>query len=194
MIGVALVSGLPVRRNLGRWVPPLAAVAALIVIFLGGKLSGWPATWEQLPGTFHAAAFESGVDRQNTLAVQWFGANVGPDRRVVCDASICALAAAYAEAIPIPNEGQLYYSRHLTPGMIETLHRRDLDYLFVDRRLSQEAPITGNFFHTTPADSGSQSGPVPAVGLTKFRHVPGIQLIYDNGPIQIYDLRKLAHG
>ena len=192
-IGVALVSSLGVRKSLRRWGPPVA-VGSLLLIFLGSKLGGWPAPWEQLPGTFHAAAFESGIDRHNTAAVKWFRTNVGPDHRVVCDASICALADAYGEADPVPNEGELYYSRRLTPGLIATMHRRDLDYLFVDQRLSREAPITGHFFQTRPAEAGSQEGPVPAAGLTKFMFVPGIQLIYDNGPIQIYDLRNLAHG
>lgn len=192
-IGVALVSGWPARESLRRFGRP-AAVLALLVIFLGAKMSGWPAPWEQLPGSFHAAAFESGVDRQNTEAVKWFGRHVGPESRVVCDASVCALAAAYAEADPIPNEAELYYSPTMTPALLETIHERGLEYLIVDRRLSQEQPITGHFFHATPGEAGTRDRPVPLAGLTKFEDVPGIELIYDNGPIQIYDLRGVPHG
>jgi hypothetical protein len=187
-IGFALVYGLPVRTSLRRYGRP-AAVAALLVIFLGAKMSGWPAPWEQLPGSFHAAAFESGIDKANEEAVKWFGSAVGPDRRVVCDASTCALATAYAEAVPIANEGELYYSPTMTPELLRTIHGRGLEYIIVDDRLSDEKPISGHFFHSTSAEAGTADEPVPKAGLTKFKDVPGIALIYDNGPIQIYDLR-----
>jgi hypothetical protein len=187
-IGFALVFGLPVRESLRRYGRPLA-VLALLVIFLGAKMSGWPAPWEQLPGDFHATAFESGIDRQNTEAVKWFGRNVGPGKRIVCDASTCALAAAYAEAVPIANEGELYYSPTMSPELLETIHGRGLEYLIVDDRLSEEKPVSGHFFHTNADEAGSEDDAVPKAGVEKFKKVPGIMLIYDNGPIQIYDLR-----
>lgn len=193
VIAFAMVPGWPVRESLQRFVRP-AAIALMLVIFLGAKFSGWPAPWEQLPGTFHVAGFESGVDRQNMEAVEWFRTHTGRDRRVVCEASICALVAAYAEATPIPEEGSLYYSPRISPELVDTIHRRKLEYLFVDLRMSREAPITGHFFQAKTAEAGSQHGPVPLVGLTKFNGFPGIQLIYDNGPIQIYDLRELPYG
>jgi hypothetical protein len=187
-VGYALVSGLPMRESLRRHGRP-AAVGALLVIFLGAKMSGWPAPWEQLPGSFHVTAFESGIDRANTEAVKWFGANIGPGHKVVCDASTCALAAAYAEADPIPNEGELYYSPTMTSELLKTIHERGLEYLIVDDRLSQEKPISGHFFHSNTDEAGIEDEAVPAAGLAKFRDVPGIMQIYDNGSIQIYDLR-----
>ena len=186
--GFALVSGLPVRESLRRYGRP-AAVGALLLIFLGAKMSGWPAPWEQLPGDFHVAAFESGIDRANTEAVKWFGANIGPGHKVVCDASTCALAVAYAEADPVPNEGELYYSPTMTSELLKTIHERGLEYLIVDDRLTQEKPISGHFFHSNSDEAGSEDEAVPKAGLAKFKGVPGIMLIYDNGPIQIYDLR-----
>ena len=187
-VGCALAIGLPVRQSLRRYGRP-AAVGALLLIFLGAKMSGWPAPWEQLPGSFHLAAFESGIDRANTEAVKWFGANIGPGHKVVCDASTCALAVAYAEADPVPNEGELYYSPTMTSELLKTIHQRGLEYLILDERLSEERPISGHFFHSNLDEAGSEDGPVPEAGLMKFAEVPGIQLIYDNGPIQIYDLR-----
>jgi hypothetical protein len=183
----------PVRENLRRLIRP-AAIALILLIFLGSKFSGWPAPWEQLPGKFRVAGFESGVDRQNMEAVDWFRRHARRDRRVVCEASICALVAAYAEATPIPEEGALYYAPRITPEIVNTIHRRRLEYLFVDLRMSRESPITGHFFHVKTSEAGSQEGPVPLAGLTKFNGFPGIQLIYDDGPIQIYDLRELPYG
>ncbi len=77
--------------------------------------------------------------------------------------------------------------------IVNILHRRAIEFLFVDLRMSREAPITGHFFQTTSSQAGVHDHSVPLVRLTKFRGVPGIDLIYDSGPIQIYDVRRLPY-
>jgi hypothetical protein len=191
-VALVLVPTWPVRESLQRFVRP-AAVAAILAIFLGAMMSGWPAPWELLPGRFHVAGFESGIDRQNTTAARWFSTHVGPNRRVVCEISMCTLLGAYARAYPLPEEAELYYAPRMSRSIIETMHRRGIEYLFVDERMSQEAPVTGHFFQVTSSQAGVRARPVPLSALTKFRGVPGIQLIYNSGPIQIYDVRRVAY-
>lgn len=188
-----LVPSWPMGERMRRGIR-MASVAASIVIFLGATTSGWPAPWELLPGTFHVAGFESGIDRQNREAVQWFRSNVGANRRVACETAICSLAGAYAGAYPIPDEPSLYYTTVMDSSVVSLIHRRRIEYVFVDDRMSSEAPITGHLFRTASSQSGAQDPPVPLAGLTKFRGVAGIQLIYDSGPIQIYDVRELPYG
>jgi hypothetical protein len=171
-----------------------AALLAMLAIFLGAMESGWPAPWEQLPGTFHAAAFESGIDRQNTSAAQWFRANVGAGQRVACDFSSCSLLGAYAEAHPIADVANIYYAPRVDDRVKATIQKRRIAYVFVDRRLSSAPPITGHFFHVTHAHAGEKDLPVPRGALTKFQTTPGVQLIYNSGTIQIYDVRALRHG
>ncbi len=192
-IAFVLVPTWRVRERLGRFVRP-AAVVVILAIFLGAMTSGWPAPWELLPGKFHVAGFESGIDRQNTTAVRWFRAHIGPNRRVVCDISMCDLLGAYARADPLPEEAKLYYAPHLSQTVVDTIHHRAIEYVFVDLRMSQAPPITGHFFQVTSSQAAVRAPPVPLSGLTKFRGVPGIQLIYNSGPVQIYDVRELPYG
>lgn len=173
-----------------RYARPVA-LAALLGIFLGGMMSGWPAPWEQIPGTFHVAGFESGIDRQNMTAVRWFGHNIGTDKRVACDVTSCALLGAYAEAHPISNEPEVFYAPKVDRSVVDIMRNRQIAYLFVDLRMSQETPITGHFFQTSSEHAGEQATPVPRAALTKFDHVPGINLIYDSGVIQIYQVERL---
>jgi hypothetical protein len=192
-VALVLVPTWQIGERLRRFVRP-AAVAVSVVIFLGATMSGWPAPWELLPGSFRVAGFESGIDRQNREAVQWFRANLGRNRRVACETSICSLAGAYAGAYPIPDEPSLYYATEMTPSVVSLIHRRRIEYLFVDMRMSREAPVSGHLFRTASSRAGLQDPAVPLSGLTKFRGVAGIQLIYDSGPIQIYDVRELPYG
>lgn len=176
-----------------RLMRPLA-VTAMFGLFLSGMMGGWPAPWELLPGTFHAAAYESGVDRQNIVAAQWFGSHAPPNSRIACDLSSCSLLGAYSEAHPIYDAGSIYYAPHVDRQVLETIHRRDIQYLFVDLRMSQEVPVNGSFFHLSDTQAADQARAIPMTALTKFRGARGMQLIYNSGVIQIYDLQALDHA
>ena len=164
----------------------------MLLIFLGGITSGWPPQWEVLPGRFRIDAFESGVDRQGTVAAKWFAHYVGPGRVVACDFTSCTLLGAYADATPIDDASNVFYSRKLTPGLIRLMRDKGIQYVLVDDRLSTQTPITGTYFRNdTLADAHLH--PVPVEALHKFAHLSRSHLIYDSGLIQIYDVRGLTH-
>ncbi len=190
---VVLLAGFARRPQWGRFVRPVAVVV-LFVMFLGGATAGWPAPWERLPGHFHVAAFESGIDRQNVLAARWFGRNVGHGRRIACDVSDCTLLGAYAGATPVQDAPDIYYAPTMTAAVRAYIHKRAISYVMVDDRMSTEKPITGHYFLVGESDADIRSGRIPLTSLNKFRYAPGVKLIYDSGPIQIYDLRSLPYG
>ena len=192
-VAFVLVPTWTLRDRLARLARP-AAIAAILVLFLGATESGWPAPWEQLPGSFHVAGFESGIDRQSVMAARWFAGNAGPNRRVLCDISICTLLGAYARADPLAEESHIYYAPRMTPAIANTLHRRGVEYVVVDLRMSRESPIADHFFQTTSSQAGAREPPVSFAALTKFQHYPGIHLVYDSGPIQIYDVSEVRHA
>jgi hypothetical protein len=189
-VAVVLMGGFARRPEWGRFVRPVA-VAAMLLIFLGGMMSGNPAPWEQLPGHYHVAGNQSGIDRQNVLAARWFRANVGSDQRIACDFSECGLLGAYAEAHPVEDAPSIYYAPTMSAGVRAYIQKRAISYVMVDTRMSTQKPVTGHFFLVGESDADLRSGPIPLSALTKFRYAPGVKLIYDSGPIQIYDLRDL---
>jgi hypothetical protein len=166
----------------------------MVVIFLGGVMSGWPAPWELLPGTFHAAAFESGIDRDNMTAVAWIRDHLPSNQRIGCDVSSYELLGAYTDEHPVDDVQNLFYAPSVTPQVLSIVHRRDIQYLLVDLRLSTQKPITGSFFHETEAQSAENAPPAALSALTKFKGYPGVSLIYAAGPIEIYDLVDLDHA
>lgn len=188
---IAIVHGRRLMPRFAAWVRPLA-IAVMIIVFLGASIGGWPPQWEVVPGQFRIAGFESGIDRQNTAAVDWFYSHVGPGRHVACDFSTCALLGAYADADPIGDASQIFYAPRVTLSVIRMIESKDIQYVFVDRRMSEQTPVTGSYF-ARDSEAGEHYKPVPVAALEKFAITPGVRQIYDSGPIAIYDVRGLLH-
>jgi hypothetical protein len=71
----------------------------------------------------------------------------------------------------------------LTDGHIEAMGLNRLEFVLIDRR----GPDTAS----SPAGSGPA---LRAAAIAKFDRVPGIDRIYDNGSVSVYDVRGLWNG
>ena len=86
---------------------------------------------------------------------------------------------------------QLYFSatwgRQQT-AIVKGLH---IDYLYVDRRLSDSLPYLGYYF-----SQGETAKPtrITVADVAKFPHVPGLKAVYHHGPVTIYDTAGLGVG
>jgi hypothetical protein len=60
-------------------------------------------------------------------------------------------------------------------------------YVLVDLRLARSLPASGQYFPIDP-HAGSYTHPLSLRGLTKFDQAPGVDRIYDDGNIVIYNL------
>jgi hypothetical protein len=177
-------------RLTGRWslLTQAATLVLMLLLFIGGINTGWPPQWELLPGTFHVDGSESGVDRQDMVAADWFRAHVGARKVVACDFTLCSLLTAYAGAVVQGHFTSVYYAPDIDASVIATLRKAGTQYLFVDRRL-----IRGFEPGVQPFSPAPPNGRPPSLrALTKFASAPRVSLIYDSGPIQIYDVRRLV--
>jgi hypothetical protein len=84
--------------------------------------------------------------------------------------------------------GHVFRSETLSLDDFWALARSDVDYLLVDMRLTQDLPVLGFYFEPWEPRSGK---PISSAALRKFENVEGVGRIYDNGFIQIYDLRGM---
>ena len=92
------------------------------------------------------------------------------------------------------------YGRHETVGASlyedqdwglrdqQLLQSQQVDYLWVDLRMSEQVPASGGYYPGDP-DADKHAKPLPRKGLTKFTDLPGVSRVYDSGDIQIYDMR-----
>ena len=74
------------------------------------------------------------------------------------------------------------------------LARHGVEYVLIDRRLADSVPQSR--FYVEPGEFARPNAddPLPKAALSKFDGHLGSDRIYDNGSIQIYDVRALSHA
>ncbi len=183
-----------IRASMRRRAPLVVAVAttaALLFIF-NGLVNGWPPYWERLPGPYQVAGSERSVGPEQVASAGWALAHLGPGNRFATDEGDFPVLGSYGDQNPVLDDGFLYTSLAFTQSDAQQVQALSVQYALVDRRLSEDLPVSGGYF---PADSnaGRYTHPLALAGLTKFNHVPGVARLYDSGNIVIYDLEGSAY-
>jgi hypothetical protein len=169
------------------------------VVLVGGVIIGWPASG-RLPGPYLVAADARSIDDYSLVAAEWTRSSLGAGRRFMADRSNRALLSAYGDQNAlVPSTTSvalwpLYFATQL--GHTEVIELRDarVQYVLIDRRLSQSVPEVR--FYVEPGERArpNANDPIPEAALGKFDGQLGSDRIYDNGSIQIYDVRALSHA
>ena len=182
---VAMV--LLVRRTRSRWVEVAGVVATVLLLTAGGLVTGWPPWWERLPSTFRPASFERGIDPENIAAAVWAGSHLPAGQGVGGDFVATSLMGTYGRLIAVRNVAPLFYAREFRRIDASTVQSESIQYLAVDRRMTASLPAVGGYFADNPPALMRKR--MPRRALDKFDRIPGIDRIYDNGSIVVYDLR-----
>ena len=162
-------------------------VATVATMMAGSVTAGLPPWWERVPNGFFIAGYESGIDKPVEAAGQWAARETAPDSRTICDLSVCSVVASYARAtVSTAASDPFYASPQELPGVLGDL---SLDYLYVDRRMTEQLPVLGIYFYRDVRE-GEHFVPFDPELLTKFDTTPGVDRVYDNGPIQAYNTRR----
>ena len=184
-LAVAQLTGTVLRWR-ARTVATAMFVAVLLLMF-DGLANGWPPYWERLPGAHQVAGSERSVGPEEMAAARWALSALGPGNRFATDIGSYPVLGSYGDQDPVRNVAYLYTSRQFGPAESARARVQQIRYLWVDRRLSQSLPASGQYFPVDPR-AGKYTRPLPAAGLAKFAAIPGIARIYDSGNIAIYDL------
>ena len=181
-------------RNLAdsswRWQKRAVAVAALAatpVLIFDGLANGWPPYWERLPGPYLVAGSERSVGPEEIAAARWALAALGPGNRFAADAGNSPVLGSYGYQNPVLADGFLYTSSAYTTSDVAQVQALAIHYVLVDLRLAASLPASNQYFPIDP-HAGSYTQPLPLSDLTKFNQARGIDRIYDDGNIVIYNL------
>ena len=169
------------------------------VVLVGGVIIGWPRSG-RLPGPYLVAADARSIDDTSLSASKWTRAALGPDRRFVSDRSNRALLSAYGDQETlVPGTASvalwpLYFATQLGHAEVVMLRDARVEYVLIDRRLADSVPQSR--FYVEPGEFARPNAddPIPKAALSKFDGHLGSDRIYDNGSIQIYDVRALSHA
>ena len=199
-VGIGLVVALALRAERRRLTAPRwrsAAVAGATVLFLGGLIVGW-APYNRLPGPYAPAATALAIEPQGIADARWAKTHLGPDKRVATDRINTQLMVAYGEQdVQRGSDRRLPLSSVFLGPTFGTRARQALqlqaiDFLVVDRRLSDALPLDGRYFEPTEDKALYGRRPIPLSRLTKFDAVPQLDRVFSSGAIVIYDARRLT--
>lgn len=196
-VGIAAVLGWWLIHTRWRMRSLMAFTAAALVLFLGNIVLGSGPTAGQLPGPYQISADARSVDAANTAAANWLVTGVPADSVVYGDRTSGLLAAAIGGRSTVLHvstnidASRLLLDPDFTAKDIALIKQAHLAYLIVDTRLSTGLPHQAYYIESGEFGGNDRTGPVPAAALTKFATVPGVQRVYDNGALVIYDVRGL---
>jgi hypothetical protein len=201
-VGLAFVTGLLItgmpspsgrRRRAGR---PLAIAAIATIAFLGGFIVGESPVTRQ-PGPFLVAGEARSVSAQGLAAAQFAGEHLPPRSRILVDRVNGTLLAAFGHLDPVIGTvggtpvSRVFFSRTYDDDDQRVISDDAIDYIVVDRRFADAAPVSG-FYYEPEEKSGGM--PISKEALQKFEDLEGLYRIYDNGAIAIYDTSALRSG
>ena len=196
-IGIAAVVGWWMTRKRWRTLSVIAISGAAVVVYLGSIVLGSGPTAGQLPGPYEISADARSVDADNLAAALWLNANIPKNSVVYGDRTSGLLAAAYGDQQTVLHvstnidASRLLLDPQFTDKDIALIRATKLDYLIVDKRLSTGLPHQQYYIESGEFGGDNRTGPVSAAALAKFASVPGVVRVYDNGSLDIYDVRGL---
>ncbi|OJF13910.1 hypothetical protein [Couchioplanes caeruleus] len=162
-----------------------AGSAMITLLMIGARAGGWPPLQSILPGPYLAGGFERSVDAYGMDAAEWQRRALGPGNRVGGDVTSVSLASTYGRQDPVREVGPLYYADEWGLAQEQFADGLGLQYLVVDRRLSEQLPEGEAYFENDP-NAGSITRPLTATQIFKFDALLEVDRLYDNGTVRVY--------
>ncbi len=162
-----------------------AGSAMITLLMIGARAGGWPPLGSILPGPYLAGGFERSVDAYGVDAADWEHRALGPGNRIGGDVTSVSLASTYGRQDPVREVGSLYYADQWGLEQDRLVGDLAIEYLVVDRRLSEQLPEGEAYFENDP-NAGSITRPLTATQISKFDSLTEVDRLYDNGTVRIY--------
>jgi hypothetical protein len=171
--------------------------AVATVVFVGGVVLGAGSFAQQLPGQYQVSSDARSLDAANEAAAAWIRANLPAESRVYADREAGLLAGAYGDQYTVTHIGtgvdasRLLLDPSFGAADRKVIREAGIRYLIVDQRDAFGLPNEGVYIESGEYGEQGRTAPVPAAALSKFDKVAGVNRIYDNGSIVVYDLGVL---
>ena len=191
VVGAWLAARLAVRR--GR-LERVATVLVATLCFLGGMIYGSGPDVTYVPGPYLVGANQRSVSAPSLAVAEWASTHLPAGSNVAADRQNGALLADVAHVNMVISIGgftsasPLFFTTHFDLNDVRIIRQDDISYVVIDRRLASSLPLFGSYLEPGEATPGTR---LTLAELSKFDDVAGVTRVYDNGPIQVYDVTAL---
>jgi heme/copper-type cytochrome/quinol oxidase subunit 4 len=176
----------------------LIATGLAGLVFVGGVILGESPVTRQ-PGRFEVGAESRSISPQGAAAARFAAEHLPRNSRVLVDGPNGLLLGSYGHLEPVIGSIRgisvpiVFFSKEFGFNDRTVIVHDAIDYIVVDRRLAHSLPVDGYYYDRDEPLANEREQPISAAALAKFNNVPGINRIYDNGPIVIYDTTGIGH-
>ncbi len=191
VIGLWLAARISMRRSL---LERAATLLIATVCFLGSMIFGSGPDVTYVPGPYLVGANQRSFSAPSLALAQWASTHLPAGSNVAADRQNGALLADFGDLNFVTNIGgltdptPLFFSKHFDPYDLSLIRKDRIRYIVVDLRLASSLPLFNTYIEPGEAKPGTR---LTIAELRKFDSVPGANRIYDNGPIQVYDVSRL---
>ena len=186
------------RRHKWRdsFIPTCIAAVLVTVVFVGNVTVGTRAQ-ERLPQGAHPQHYERTMQPDVVAASIWALHHLGPNQMFGANTIDSWALGTYGDQDLADGRWlwPVFFARSFNSEVVKDIKRLKLRYVLVNWRMTRAAPeIPDYFIHPFEPEALHYEHAFPASGLEKFSSDPCVGLIYDAGPIQIYDVSKIEKG
>lgn len=180
-----------------RWLRPIVATSIVTMVLIGEVTIGTPYT-ELLPESSHPKGYPWMVQPDVIRASEWAHSNLGINQRFGIDVVNSQALATYGEQDTISEQSvwPIFLTQTMNSTVVHTIRTMKVHYLFVDWRMTKGLPASPGDYYFSPWEpqSGEYRHPLPAATLHKFATTACTRLVYDSGPIRIFDVTRIEDG
>jgi len=175
----------------------LAAAAVVTAIFVGEVTVGTP-YGQLLPESSRPRGYPRMVQPDVVSAAEWARGHLGINRRFGVDVIDAQALAVYGEQDTVPEISvwPVFFPETMNDTVVHTIRALKVRYVFVDWRMTRSRPSTPGSYYFSPYEphTGGYGGPFPGASLRKFASTACAHLVYQSGPLQIFDVRLIENG
>ncbi|HEY1286022.1 MAG TPA: hypothetical protein VGF04_08030 [Solirubrobacterales bacterium] len=198
-VGLGFVAGLiiaelrPLSDPLRRAARLLGLAAIATIAFIGGFIIGESPITRQ-PGPFLVAGESRSLSPEGLAAARFADQHLPPRSRILVDRVNGTLLGGLGHLDPVVGEingipvSRVFFSRTYESRDQEVISEDAIEYIVVDRRFI-DVPPSSNFYYEAGEPSGGNA--ISREAIQKFGALDGLDRIYENGPIAIYDTANL---
>lgn len=175
----------------------LVAAAVVTTIFIGEITIG-TAFNQLLPESSHPQGYPWTVQPDVVSASKWARGHLGINQRFAASITDSLALGSYGEQDTVVESSvwPIFVPQTMNKTVVRTIRAARVRYLFVDWRMTKGVPTNPGDFYFSPYEpsSGEYRHPFPAAALRKFDSTTCAHLVYDSGPIQIFDVSRIEDG